>query len=88
MIAWKAVVKAYEGLLVGGQKEHYSAPFERKKDAKAWLDIVMEGNEEAEREIDYENSLVFRISVPSRVVIKAKKDKPRPKAVTMGRPSK
>lgn len=89
MIAWKAIVKAYDGLLLGGVKEYYSTPFARKKDAKAWLDVAFETNEKANREIDYENSLVFRIAVPSRVVIKAKKDdKPRAPAVTFGRSSR
>ena len=88
MIAWKAVVKAYDGLLLGGNRECYSSPFERKKDAKAWLDTVMEQNENVDCEIDYENSLIFRIAVPSRVVVKAKSDKPRPPAVTVGRPSR
>ncbi len=88
MIAWKAVVKAYDGVLLGGSRECYSAPFERKKDAKAWLNTLMEQNENADREVDYENSLIFRIAVPSKVVVKAKNDKPRPPSVIVGRPSR
>jgi len=89
MIAYKAVVKAYSGVLLGGKSEHYSAPFERKKDAKDWLNTVMEQNEDADREIDYENSMVFRLKLPSKVVVKAKRDKKaRTPAVTVGRKSR
>lgn len=89
IIGYKAVIKAYEdGFLVGEKREYYSAPFKRKKDAQAWLDKMMEQNEQVDRDIDYENSLVFRLKVPSRAVVKAMTDKPRQPAVTVGRKSR
>ena len=85
MIAWKAILKAYSGTLLGDKRENVSAPHVRKNDAQDWLDRLIEQNEQADKDIDYEHSLVFRISCPGKYAIKAKGDKPRPPAVVFGR---
>ena len=87
MRAWKVMVKAYSGVLLGGQSKVYSAPFARKQDAQAWLDTVIDQNDEAEREVDYEASGVFKGEYPRRAVVQPVGDKPRPPAVTVGRNS-
>jgi len=87
MKAWKAVVKAEEGVLLGGKNVHYSAPFERKKDAKAWMDTVVEQNEEAGCEVNYEDTVVFSGLYPRKSVVKAQRSKPRPPARAIGRKS-
>ncbi len=88
MKSWKAVVKAYEGLLLSGKNVVYSAPFERKMDAQAWMDAVVEQNESAGHEVDYENSTIFSGLYPWKSVVKARKVKARPPARAIGRASK
>ena len=48
---YRGVVKAGKGVLIGGVKEHVSIWFNTKKDAERWLEVIKEGNEDADRDV-------------------------------------
>lgn len=48
-MAYKGVVKATQGVLLGGVKEHQSSWFDTREDAESWLETVIEINNTAGR---------------------------------------
>lgn len=57
---YQGVAVAESGVLLGGVKVHKSSPFDSKRDAEKWLDVVIETNKEAGRKIDMTKSKVVK----------------------------